>query len=567
LLIKALLNIWRFSNYWLKTVPARRGFFLILYIYQSTFMKKALLFTIAFSLHQLALQAQPLTYLVKDICTGTCNGSPQELVAIDGKIYFTANSNAGVELWVTDGVEQNTRLVKDIKPGGSGSNPTNLTPFNGKLYFTADNGITGQELWMSDGTESGTMQVKDINSTQGSGPAELTVFDNKLYFAATDDTHGRELWVSDGTESGTALLKDIGTGANVTGPTLLKVAMGKLFFAQDFNTGKALFVSDGTNGGTLVAQYDVAPQWLTEFNGKLYFSGHTTADGRELWSSDGTQPGTQMLKDIEAGSVGSTPGALHVAGGKLFFTAYTSANGRELWVSDGTEPGTNMVVNANPSATETAITNEVAALNGKLYYSIIDETGVDRLWMSDGTSGGTQRVSADVKRPKQLHVFEGKLYFVAGSSGSQDGYGTQLWRSDGTGQGTAMQLPDALTPADAVGNTSFAAIGNDLYYTAAYSNITGKELWKISAFSAAVAAVGKTAPRIYPNPTTGTVNIQLPIVKDASVKIYSLTGQLLLQQSISEALTTIDVNQLAPGMYITHITTDGHTTIEKLVKH
>jgi ELWxxDGT repeat protein len=529
-------------------------------------MKKALLFTIALSLHQLALQAQPIVSLVKDIAPGVTNGNPGEQVVVNGRIYFAASDGTDTELWGSDGSEAGTRLVKDIYPGAGAGAPANLTAFNGKLYFTANDGSHGHELWVSDGTEGGTVMVKDINPTiNGSEPTELTVVDNKLYFSADDGTHGRELWMSDGTEVGTILLRDIST-SSTSAPTQLTAAMGKLFFVQDFNTGKALFVSDGTGGGTVAIQEEVAPQWLKEYNGKLYFSAYTATHGRELWSSDGTLLGTQLLKDIDNGAASSTPGALHVAGGKLFFTAQTVADGRELWVSDGTESGTSMVLNANPSNLSAPITDEMAEYNGKLYYSFVDETGTDRLWMSDGTAGGTQRVHADVSRPKQLFVFEGKLYFTGYSTGSHSTYGSQLWRSDGSAQGTTMQLPDANTPADAVGTTKFVTLGNDLYYTAAYQFATGKELWKINAFPAAVAGVEKSAPHIYPNPAQGALHIKLPVVKDASVKIYSLTGQLILQQVITAKNMSIDVSMLSPGMYLTHITTDGQTAVEKLVK-
>ena len=41
------------------------------------------------------------------------------------------------EIWATDGTEAGTYLVKDIVSSGGSSQPNNLIAFNGALYFTA----------------------------------------------------------------------------------------------------------------------------------------------------------------------------------------------------------------------------------------------------------------------------------------------------------------------------------------------------------------------------------------------------------------------------------------------
>lgn len=56
--------------------------------------------------------------------------------------------------------------------------------------------------------------------------------------------------------------------------------------------------------------------------GVVYFSATTPGQGAELWRTDGTVAGTQMVKDINAGASNSYPGALVSAGDKLFFSAY-----------------------------------------------------------------------------------------------------------------------------------------------------------------------------------------------------------------------------------------------------
>ncbi|NTX17886.1 hypothetical protein HUA76_44750, partial [Myxococcus sp. CA056] len=68
--------------------------------------------------------------------------------------------------------------------------------------------------------------------------------------------------------------------------------------------------SDGTRDGTrrvkdiFPGATSSAPNALLEFKGRIYFAANdgTHGDGTELWTSDGTEAGTVVLKDL-----GSTP--------------------------------------------------------------------------------------------------------------------------------------------------------------------------------------------------------------------------------------------------------------------
>ena len=158
--------------------------------------------------------------------------------------------------------------------------------------------------------------VKDINpgikDNYGSFPKDsfignLIEFNNKLYFTASDEENGNELWVSDGTTEGTQLLIDIDPSTD--------------------NYGNA---------------NSSAPESLTEFNGKLYFSADDGETGRELWVSDGTAEGTELLLDIVPGiseygyAYSSDIRYFTELNGKLYFRADDGKTGDELWVTDGT---------------------------------------------------------------------------------------------------------------------------------------------------------------------------------------------------------------------------------------
>ena len=444
--------------------------------------------------------------LVKDINPGSGGSSPNNFTEFNDKLYFSASDNEnGQELWVSDGTTEGTQLVENINPGSGSSSPNNFTEFNDQLYFSASDNENDQELWVSDGTTEGTQLVKDINPginpgvyyygyyygsyPNSSNPDQLTSVNNRLYFTANDNENGQELWVSDGTTEGTQL---VNPGDLTSIHRNLTKFNNKLFFAANDNeNGQELWISDGTTEGTQLVK-DInpgggfpnssSPNNFTVFNNKLYFTASDGENSQELWVSDGTTEGTQLVKNINPGR-GSFPSYLTEFKDKLYFKANDGENGFELWVSDGTTEGTQLVKDINPDGGFPNGSNpsELTEFKDKLYFSAYDSENGYELWVSDGTTEGTQLVKdinpggglANGSRPGELTEFKDKLYFSAYDSEN----GRELWVSDGTTEGT--QLVEDINPGSAgSAPRNLTVIGNELYFRA-NNGETGEELFKL----------------------------------------------------------------------------------------
>jgi predicted aconitase with swiveling domain len=78
----------------------------------------------------------------------------------------------------------------------------------------------------------------------------------------------------------------------------------------------------------------------------------------------------------------------------------------------------------------------------------------------------------------------------------------------------------------------------------------------------------KQSIEIYPNPTSGELTISgVNLLNNANVSLYDLNGRIIKQQTIiSDNVTTIDLSNIQPGMYIITIVNDNFTYSEKILK-
>jgi len=276
---------------------------------------------------------------------------------------------------------------------------------NRVIYVNANNG----ELGSTDGNTT----VDIPASTVILAGLNAALLGNKIVFIGLNALSGNELWSSDGTIAGTTIIKDINITPGV---------------GSDPQGGAESFTIIGT---------------------KLYFTANDGVNGRELWVTDGTLAGTSLVKDITAGSGGSTigfPFNLNPVGNTMYFTV----NGNQLWKSDGTSAGTVLVKDF--SAGGAAPLSAMFTGNGTYTFFVAnDGTNGWELWRTDGTTGGTimlQNIAAGSANAFSLftggdswdwgfHVFNNILYFQPNGTGIT---GTKMYKTDGTTVNTTQVI-------------------------------------------------------------------------------------------------------------------------------
>jgi hypothetical protein len=72
--------------------------------------------------------------------------------------------------------------------------------------------------------------------------------------------------------------------------------------------------------------------------------------------------------------------------------------------------------------------------------------------------------------------------------------------------------------------------------------------------------------KIYPNPASDNITINLTGLKNLSglcLNIYNIQGQLLLQQTLNQNNTEIDISQLEQGVYVAKIKLDDGSVLQE----
>ena len=305
--------------------------------------------------------------------------------------------------------------------------------------------------------------------------------------------------------SAQTLLKDINTTPppNPSTPALAipwQAAAGWLFFpADDGRYGRELWRSDGTASGTQMVKDVIlgaggsAPDRLAVLGNLLLYMANTPETGEELWRSDGTAAGTFLLLDLQPGVTGSSPAPLGVAGGRLYFAATDQVAGTELWVTDGTAAGTSLVVDLRPGAAGSS-PHGGAVVGNTLYFAADDGTTGVELW---AVTGATIRLVRDINtstpgaasNPQHLRALGAKLVFTA-----DDGVvAEEPWVSDGTTAGTVLLQDVAPFLATSSRPANLTVVGTSLYFSA-NDGAHGFELWLTDGTPAGTHLVTDLSP-------------------------------------------------------------------------
>lgn len=361
---------------------------------------------------------------------------------------------------------------------------------NQLIFYTTHsvvNEIPTLQVWRSDGTTSGTTIIKDIDKLFNFDPSgyedkKLSLkIGNQVYFIIKRDIGSNnvsvELWKTDGVS--TMFIKEIANYDYFFDDSVYRIASklanfnGKLLF----NFYNEIWISDGTLTGTNKVKtisslnYDVASGKWGILNDKFYFAGFsgTNTDGSndfELWQSDGTTTGTLLLKNISPAN-SSNPNYFKTINNKLYF----KAQNEEIWQSDGTMNGTVFIQNipkpANSPSYYQTKPELIYTSNNYLLYSYYSEQNGFELWKTNGVSQNLLKNISTAHKTSlggDKKVKLGNTWYFNG----MDYRGAELWKSDGTPEGTVL-VKDLNTGSNSSIIQQIVAVGNLVYFTVIFT--------------------------------------------------------------------------------------------------
>ena len=386
--------------------------------------------------------------------------------------FALAATAAGEAFFKLKNINQTEQRPYRPEPRG----PLSLS-VNGVAVFAANttgNAGTGVELWRTDATAEGTMLVKDLNpGIASSNPSEAVRAGSLWYFSADDGTRGVELWKTDGTDNGTAFIADLRSGPLGSNPEGL-VALGSrlLFTADDGSTGRELYSTDGTPTGTvqlrdfaaLGASSSFAPAGVV--SGRFYFAVNDGASGNELWSTDGTPNGTRLEANIAPGALSSNPSGFTVLGDVLVFSANDQVSGDEPWVFHTATQVASRLVDLAAGASSSSPGPFVTSGDVVYFRAFADGIG-DELFKTDGTAEGTALVRDIDAAPggsgsplALVPLAPNKIVFTATFPDA----GREAWVSDGTPGATFMLGDRSPGPVSTYPRTLVADAGRVCWY-------------------------------------------------------------------------------------------------------
>ncbi len=275
---------------------------------------------------------------------------------------------------------------------------------------------------------------------------DIALIQNDSYFKFKQNNHF-QLWKTNGTLAGTVLVKDSFEFIK----NLINLNNSLYFFAKPLAGQVALYKSDGTKPGTVVVKQfpgtNIELSGLSSINGIAYFSViSSNPNAGSVWKTDGTNSGTVEVKsNVYVKSAKDKFQSFYKAGNWVVFSAYNLSNSYvALWSTNGTSAGTSIL---KDSAFNYQISRISEAISSDSLLVFLDNVGsASNLWRSNGTKAGTYLIRGG--NISKLILFKNEFYYHTGTVYKA------LHKTDGNSHG-------AITGLTNVGN-AIGVFGNQL---------------------------------------------------------------------------------------------------------
>ena len=418
------------------------------------------------------------------------------MTAAGSSVYFVAEVQGAFELWRSDGTPAGTAAVE---LDGISPSPHLLAGVGSRLLFVGWSDEDEQELFASDGTAAGTVPLTAFAAHE---PFEHTGFLRVLggiaYFVLDDVIGGTDLWRSDGIAAGTRRVTAFGYAVPFAWAfrpeSLAQLGPRLLFPASDGLSGLRLWSSGGDPDTTAVVSgcpggcpsMDDDARLVVVGTRIVFAARNPSTYDRELWSTDGTGPGTQRLvAPLLCASCSAQPPRIVEAGGRAYFLGFgPGATGLAAWRTDGTAAGTRVLAAVGARSPSGVDTFEAVPLAGKALFVARDSAQDEQLWLTDDTAEGTAPLSVlRLGEASSLPTFLTPLGGEGILFSANDGTGRALWASGGT-PGTAAALPG--TESDSYGTPPISRVvpHQGVVYFRRGEPVSGSQLWRTDGTAA-----------------------------------------------------------------------------------
>jgi ELWxxDGT repeat protein len=373
-----------------------------------------------------------------EVKSGTGSSDPRNLFGWGNDVYFSGDSTSGQELHRIGPSATTATQISDFKPGALGSNPINLAIVGSNLIYAADNGTDGTELVSYNGSSAPTRISQIAPGSASSFPQDIATIGSTGYFNAFSTDGNNELY-------------------SVSGTTVQQVA--------EINTGNS------NKDFSLPFNFSVLP------DGRVFFNARTNVEGFEPRITNGTSGGTTLLKNLNTQSKGGITESATL-GTWRYFVSESAQYGKELFRTDTTTGVTQLVFDIQPGSLGSDPSNLVS--NGTWVYFIATQNGVTKVWRTNGTTtqvafnlnaanvsdevgyltptadGNLQFIGKNTAGELVLYRFNGtsnsvvKNFGVEGFVAEMTAFGNELWLSARDRSGAANNGVEAIK---VVGNT------------------------------------------------------------------------------------------------------------------